>query len=102
MGKDAAEFRRKHGRLRKGWKKILEEERVLASPKHPLNRLMREFKLSKLPTPEEAATFRRLGRKLSEMGAKGIKVTSSKVTHTGKPVIARFVPGGLPSLGKKS
>jgi hypothetical protein len=46
--KDAAEFRKKHGKLRKGWKNILEQERRFGS-------LRKEFKLRTLPTPKEAA-----------------------------------------------
>ena len=73
---NAQEFRRKHGRLRRGWKKILEEERRLASPHDLRNKAMREFKLKRVPTLEEAKTVLRLGRKLTEMGEYGVKVTA--------------------------
>ena len=49
MGKYMVEWRKKHGRLVKGWRKILEGERA------------------------QASQLECLGRKLSEMGEKGIK-----------------------------
>jgi len=86
----------------KGWKNILEDERRLASKRDLRNKAMSEFKLKRVPTLEEAKTLLRLGRRLSEMGKNGIKVTPPRRSLPEiKPVEARFVPGGLPSLGKQ-
>ncbi len=77
MGKYLREWRKKHGRLVKGWRKILESERA--------------------QTPQ----IEYLGRKLSEMGEKGIKDKRLRFGGKRKAIRAKFVGGGLPSLGKQ-
>ena|ERR1035438_2816823 len=98
--KDVLEFRRKHGRLVKGWRKILEQERWGESNHEFISQIKRDFRLRRLPTREEALTLHRLGRKLSEMGERGIKDKRTRFTGKSKQIHAKFVNGGLPSLGK--
>jgi hypothetical protein len=100
-GRNVREFREKHGRLVKGWRKIQEQERGLDAQHKFLKRIKREFSLSKLPLMAEALALDGAGRKLSAMGEKRLKVSLPK-RRSGKPklVQATFVSGGLPSLGK--
>ena len=100
--KDTLEFRKKHGRLVKGWRKILDQERGLDPDHNFLVRIEKDFGLSRLPTRQEALALARMGRKLSEMGENGRKVKRSKrlTCKKANPVQITFVSGGLPSLGK--
>jgi hypothetical protein len=95
--KDAHLFRKTHGKLVRGWRKILEKERWEATNAKYLT----EYGLNKLPSPRELATLKRLGNKLSAMGKKGVKDRPSPSGKV-KAAFATFVSGGLPSLGKKS
>jgi hypothetical protein len=102
--KDVLEFRAKYGRLKRGWRKILEAERWRTAnekrlKEHGLAKAAPRMQLAELK--KQLAWRERQGKRLSELGANEIKFAPSPRVQRRDPPDAKFVPGGLPSLGKQ-